>query len=55
MSLTERTGLSTRDSLHMVETGRLWSLRASGGPEVREELVRRFLPPARRRYATWAR
>jgi RNA polymerase sigma-B factor len=48
MSLTERTGLSTRDSLHMIETGRLWSLRASGGPAVREELVRRFLPLARK-------
>src|ERR1700761_1975667 len=33
MSLTERTGLSPRDSLHMTETGRLWSLRACGGPE----------------------
>jgi RNA polymerase sigma-B factor len=48
MSLTERTGLSTRDSLHMIETGRLWSLRASGGPAVREELVRRFVPLARK-------
>jgi RNA polymerase sigma-B factor len=46
--LTERTGLSTRDSLHMMETGRLWSLRTSGGPAVREELVRRFLPLARK-------
>jgi RNA polymerase sigma-B factor len=48
MSLTERPGLSVRDSLHMIETGRLWSLRASGGPAVREELVRRFLPLARK-------
>jgi RNA polymerase sigma-B factor len=48
MALTERTGLSTRDSLHMIETGRLWSLRASGGQAVREELVHRFLPLARR-------
>lgn len=48
MSLTERAGLSTRDSLHMIDTGRLWSLRASGGPAVREELVRRFLPLARK-------
>jgi RNA polymerase sigma-B factor len=32
----------------MIETGRLWSLRASGGPAVREELVRRFLPLARK-------
>jgi RNA polymerase sigma-B factor len=48
MSVTERTGLSRRDSLHMTDTGRLWSLRASGGPAVREELVRRFLPLARR-------
>jgi RNA polymerase sigma-B factor len=48
MSLTKRTGLSTRDSLHLIETDRLWSLRASGGPAVREELVRRFLPLARK-------
>src|ERR1700744_6108324 len=48
MSLTERTGLSTRDSLHMIGPGRLWSLRASGGPAVREELVCRFLPLARK-------
>lgn len=48
MSLTARTGLSTRDALHMIDTGRLWSLRASGGPAVREELVRRFLPLARK-------
>src|SRR6202161_3108279 len=48
MSLTERTGLSTRDSLHLIETGRLWSLRASGAPAVREELVRRYLPLARK-------
>lgn len=48
MSLTERTGLSTRDSLHMIETDRLWSLRASGGLAVGEELVRRFLPLARK-------
>ena len=46
--MTERTGLSTRDSLHMIGTGRLWSLRASGGPAVREELVGRFLPLARK-------
>lgn len=46
--MTERTGLSTRDSLQIIETGRLWSLRASGGPAVREELVRRFLPLARK-------
>jgi RNA polymerase sigma-B factor len=32
----------------MIETGRLWSLRASEGEAVREELVRRFLPLARR-------
>jgi RNA polymerase sigma-B factor len=32
----------------MVETDHLWSLRASGGQAVREELVRRFLPLARR-------
>lgn len=48
MSLTDRTGLSTRDSLCMTETGRLWSLRATGGPAVCEELVRRFLPLARK-------
>src|ERR1700744_4175473 len=48
MPLTDRAGLSTRDSLHMIETGRLWSLRASGGQAVREELVRRFLPLARK-------
>jgi RNA polymerase sigma-B factor len=48
MSLTERAGLSTRDSLHMIETDRLWPLRASGGNAVREELVHRFLPLARR-------
>jgi RNA polymerase sigma-B factor len=48
MSLTERTGLSIRDSLYMIETGRLWSLRASGGRAVREELVRRILPLARK-------
>ena len=48
MSLTERTGVSARDALHMIETDRLWWLRASGGPAVREELVRRFLPLARK-------
>ena len=48
MALTRRTGLSTRDSLHMIETGRLWSLRTAGGPAVREELVLRFLPLARK-------
>jgi RNA polymerase sigma-B factor len=34
--------------MHMIETGRLWPLRASGGQAVREELVHRFLPLARR-------
>jgi RNA polymerase sigma-B factor len=48
MSLTESRSLSTRDSLHAIETGRLWALRSSGGPAVREELVRRFLPLARK-------
>jgi RNA polymerase sigma-B factor len=48
MSLTDTTGLSARDSLHMIETGRLWSLRASGGSAVSEELVHRFLPLARK-------
>jgi RNA polymerase sigma-B factor len=48
MALTESIGLSTRDSLHMMDTGRLWLLRASGGPGVREELVRRFLPLSRK-------
>jgi RNA polymerase sigma-B factor len=37
----------------MTDTGRLWSLRASGGPAVREELVRRFLPLARRAAARY--
>lgn len=32
----------------MIETGRLWSLRASEGQAVREELAHRFLPLARR-------
>jgi RNA polymerase sigma-B factor len=32
----------------MIDTGRLWSLRESGGPAVREELVGRFLPLARK-------
>jgi RNA polymerase sigma-B factor len=49
MALTAaRSGLSTRDSLHLTETRRLWQLRGSGGAPVREELVRRFLPLARK-------
>lgn len=46
--MTKSAGLSTRDSLHMMETGQLWLLRAQGGPGVREELVRRFLPLSRK-------
>lgn len=48
MALTERTALSTRDSLHLIETRRLWQLRGAGAAAVREELVRRFLPLARK-------
>jgi RNA polymerase sigma-B factor len=40
--------LSTTESLQLIETRRLWHLRGSGGAPVRDELVRRFLPLARK-------